>query len=61
MRSKCHGKKLKYAHERADATGHDYAISNMGHVMWADKANLKTMRDELLGIACIVKPRKRRR
>jgi hypothetical protein len=52
--------KLKYARERANATRRAYAISNMGHVMVADSSSKKLMRDHLLGIARIVKPRKRR-
>ena len=48
--------KLKYAQERANATKSAYAISNMGHVMLADAHNKRLMRDELGGIALIVKP-----
>lgn len=47
---------LKYAQERANATGSEYVISNMGHVQVADAHNKRLMRDELGGIALVVKP-----
>ena len=47
---------LEYAQERANATGRAYAISNMGHVMVADAHNKRAMRDELGGVALVVKP-----
>lgn len=48
--------KLKYAQERANATRRPYAVSILGHVMVADSHNKRLMRDELGGIAHVVKP-----
>lgn len=53
-----HGREnaLEYAQRRANATKTAYAISKMGHVMPADSDNKRLMRDDLGGIALIVKP-----
>ena len=47
---------LEYAQRRANATRTAYAISKMGHVMLADSHNKRLMREDLGGIALIVKP-----
>jgi hypothetical protein len=47
---------LEYATKRADETGSAYLITQMGHVLWACPFNRRLAKNELGGIAQIVRP-----